>query len=435
MRFTARLLHAALLVFTVPPLAGAQPDRLYHLDIGDPARRGREVPVVLDGITASASGDVIAPDDLVVRLEDTRLVLIGESHTSLESHRVQLRVIEALAAAGRRVLVGLEMYARSDQEALDRWNKGYLTERGFVPLGRWFENWGYNWRYYRDIFVFARDNRIPLFGVNTPREVITAVRKKGFKNLTPEEASNLPPDGVDTSSADHMTFFKSSFDDSDTAHGAMNDEAWASMLNAQAAWDATMGWNALQILGRDTDPRTVMVVLAGSGHVAYGVGIERQARRWFNGPIATIIAVPIAVPSTGVRVNTVRASYAGYVWGVPPDSEQAFPTLGITTKVDDRNRRVVVDVDDDSAAAAAGLEPNDIILSMDGEAIVAADTLTHIIARKQWGDSVRATVLRGSEERTLVAYLRRRSSQFIPVPPTATPPAAPKTAGKTGPHD
>ena len=88
---------------------------------------------------------------------------------------------------------------------------GLLTEEGFLATSRWYENWGYNWLYYRDIFLFARDHKLRMFAVNAPRDVVTAVRKKGFKNLTPDEAAHIPTD-IDTSSPEHRTLFKSFFD-------------------------------------------------------------------------------------------------------------------------------------------------------------------------------------------------------------------------------
>ena len=54
-----------------------------------------------------------------------------------------------------------------------------------MRLSRWYDNWGYHWLYYRDIFLLARDHRLSMFAVNTPREVVAAVRKKGLANLTP----------------------------------------------------------------------------------------------------------------------------------------------------------------------------------------------------------------------------------------------------------
>lgn len=394
-----------LVVLVASPVV-AGPDRTLHLSIGDAARRDKDAPLVLDGITATRSGDLITPSALAARLASVQLLLIGESHTSLESHRVQLRVVEALVAAGRKVMIGLEMYPYTAQAPLDQWADGYLTEPGFVTLSRWYEHWGYNWRYYRDIFLFARDHRLPMVGVNTPREVVTAVRKKGFANLTPEEAARIPPDGVDVDSAEHMTFFKSSFDEGDLLHGGMTDDVWKGMLSAQATWDASMGWNAVQALKARNDPGVIMVVLVGSGHVAYDVGIVRQARRWFTGGIATLISVPTA-GADGEPTERVRASYADYVWGVLPEPAASFPTLGVSTRAGDDGRRVIIQVEPDTAAARAGFEVGDVLLTMDGQALTGTYTLNLLIAAKHWGDDSTYTVKRGDAEKTLVATFRR----------------------------
>ena len=92
---------------------------LMQLPIGDPARKDRQVAVVLDAITDTADGALITPDELVRRLAGVRLLLVGEEHTSIESHRVQARVIEGLVAAGRKVIIGLEMYPYTAEAGLD----------------------------------------------------------------------------------------------------------------------------------------------------------------------------------------------------------------------------------------------------------------------------------------------------------------------------
>jgi uncharacterized iron-regulated protein len=426
---------AVFLLAVAAPSVAQSPDRIFRLSIGDPGRRDRDLPVVLDGITAAATGDVITPGDLPQRLEDIRLLLLGESHTSLESHRVQLRVIQALYASGRKVMIGLEMFPYTEQRALDQWGEGYYTEEGFVRLARWYEFWGYNWRYYRDIFNFARDHGIPMIAVNTPRETVAAVRKKGFTNLTPEEAARLPPQGVDVDSADHMTFFKSSFDEDDSLHGGMTEEGWKSMLSAQATWDAAMGWNAVQSLKQAKDPRAIMVVLVGSGHVAYDVGIVRQARRWFEGGIATLIPVPVAIPGPAVAIERVRASYADFVWGVLPDHDATFPMLGISTAARDDGTRVVIAVEDDSPAARAGFQVKDIVLSMDGQPITDRETLNLLVGRKTWGDAARIVVRRGTDEQALTAYFRRSPPRVIVSPHTRQaddPPATPDRKKRGG---
>ena len=119
-----------------------------------------------------------------------------------------------------------------------------------------------------------------------------------------------------------MTFFKASFDDDDAMHGGMTDAAWKGMLAAQATWDGAMAWNAVKAFEQvASDPQSVVVVLVGSGHVAYGLGIERQARAYFHEPIASVIGMPIADEHGPIPV--VRASYANFIWGTAREKDAA----------------------------------------------------------------------------------------------------------------
>lgn len=401
-----RLVPCAVLLLCVAAAADAQV-RTLQLSIGDPARRDRNVPVVLDGIVDTATGDLLTPGRVAERLASTKLLLVGESHTSIEFHRAQLQIIRALHDAGRDVMIGLEMFPYTEQRSLDHWHEGLLTEAGFVRLSQWYEHWGYHWRYYRDIFLYARDQGLRMYAVNSPRDVVTAVRRKGLQNLTAEEAAHIPAD-IDVDDEDHMAFFKASFDADDMLHGGMSDEAWQGMLSAQATWDATMGYNAVQALARHGRERSIMVVLVGSGHVAYGVGIERQARRWFDGGIATLIPVPVAGPDDQ-PIHEVRASYANFVWGVPGESATMFPALGISTRGLDDGRRQVIHVERRSIAAKAGFAVDDVLVSMDGRPVRDREALNDFMATKHWGDSATFVVRRGETEQTLTAVFRREA--------------------------
>ena len=401
------LIRAGLALVVAAPLLAQE--KLLQLPIGDPARKDREAPLVLDAVTDTKTGEVITPDEMVGRLAGVRLLLLGEEHTAMESHRVQARVIQALATARRRVRIGLEMYPYTEQRFLDQWGESRLTEPGFLRLSRWYENWGYNWLYYRDIFLFARDRRVPMFAVNTPREVVSAIRKKGLANLTPEEAAHIPKE-IDVESADHMTFFKASFEGAEgPVHGAnMPDEMWKNMLSAQATWDATMGYNAVQALRKDASPDSIMVVLVGSGHVAYGLGIERQAKKWFDGPIATLIPVPVTDRKTG-PVKSVRASYADFVWGVPEESDPLYPMLGISMAVGrGEAARQVIMVEKGSVAEQAGFRVGDTLVSMDGVPLIDKETYNRLVAGKRWGDTATFVVRRGEATVTLRAVFRRK---------------------------
>src|SRR6187455_918286 len=106
----ARLAASLVTIAAASTTLAAAADRLSGLPLGDPARRDREVRIVLDGIVDTATGDTIDPDTLAARLAHAKLVIIGEEHTSVESHRVQLQVIRALEMAGRQVSIALEMF-------------------------------------------------------------------------------------------------------------------------------------------------------------------------------------------------------------------------------------------------------------------------------------------------------------------------------------
>ena len=269
-----------------------------------------------------------------------------------------------------------------------------------------YKNWGYHWLYYRDIFTFARAHKIRMFGVNTPREVVTAVRKKGFLNLTPEEAARIPSK-VDTDSAEHRRLFKAYFAPEDSLHTTgMTDEQFDAMYNAQATWDATMGYNAVQALQKYGDRDTIMVVLIGSGHVAYGLGAERQVRSWFDGKIASVI--PMAVANDKGEKPIVRASYANFVWGVAPEKAPLFPIHGFSVGQKKDNAYPVIAVQADSVAAVAGFKVGDILVSMDGVALTDSEILNRLMSQKRWGDAAEFKVKRGTEEVALKAFFRRK---------------------------
>jgi uncharacterized iron-regulated protein len=377
-----------------------------HLAIGDPERRDREIPLTLDAITDTRTGELLTPGELAPRLAGVKLLLVGESHTDMEFHRVQLRVLEELHAAGREVLIGLEMFPYTEQTFLDQWVQGLLTEDGFVELSHWYGKWGYNWKYYRDIFLLARAEGIRMFAVNAPREVVRAVRKKGFKDLTEDEATHIPTE-IDTDNDEHRQLIRTLFEDEEALHAALSEEQLDRMFAAQCTWDATMGHNAVRALEQHGDDDTMMVVLAGAGHVAYGLGIQRQAAQWYDGDIAALIPVPVR--DDGQPVQSVRASFAEFVWGLPFTADPLFPVLGLSaTDLKDEEFRKVIYVGEDSVAEEAGFQIGDVLLRMDGVPLLGREPLMRLMADKRWGDAARFEVRRGEQTVEVPVFLRRR---------------------------
>lgn len=420
---------AAALASAASPASAASDDKILDLPLGDPARRDRQAPVVLDGITDTARGEVVTASELAARLDGVELLFVGESHTDYEFHQVQLRVIEELQRRGRKVLIGLEMYPAGEQAMLDRWSTDpSFAEADFLAQSRWYKNWGYHWEYYRPIFAFAHRHGLRMFGLNVPRKVVQTARKQGLAALTPEQRELLPAK-VDTDSAEQRRLVRAFFG-GEGLHGAMSDEMFEGMFTAQCTWDAAMAHNALKALARyggEASARPIMVVLIGEGHVAYGLGAERQAKLTFTGRTASVIPVRIEDSKSGAPVVAARASYADFFWGVPREKDPLYPVLGLSAPEREPGQPLaVIRVEEESVAAAAGFAVGDQLVAMDGTPIDQPETLNRLMSEKRWGDSARFEVLREGQPTALTAHFRRtpeKPAARSVAPAAATAPA------------
>ena len=91
----------------------------------------------------------------------------------------------------------------------------------------------------------------------------------------------------------------------------------------------------------------------------------------------------------------VQASYADFVWGLPPSTDPLYPSVGISTPEQKSGERYkVINVAKDSPAAAAGFQVGDELVSIDGVAYTDKETVNRLMAGKRWGDSVDYKVMR-----------------------------------------
>ena len=379
-----------------------------QLRIGDPVRPDHVLVPVLDGILDARRGELIDSAEFARRLRDVRVLFIGEEHTNGEFHRVQLRAIEALHAAGRKVIIGLEMFPWGGNPALERWSRGELDENSFLDESRWYEVWSHHWGHYRDIFFFARDRKLRLVGLNAPREVVRAVRASGgFDGLDPASRSRLPP-MIDLSSAEHRQLVQSYFDPDDALHSKMSAEQQERLYLAQVTWDAAMGWQAGQSLSVPVDPQEIVVVLIGAGHVAYDLGAARQLAGGFKGGIASLIPVTVPPRSSATGPKTVSAAYAQFLWGVPQTAQPTLPVLGVSLMGRiGKEPTQVIQVDADSSAAAAGIRVGDVLRSLDGAAVDGTAALQRKVGDYRWGDSATLAIERNGQPLKLTVHFRR----------------------------
>jgi uncharacterized iron-regulated protein len=195
--------------------------------------------------------------EVLTQLKKVRLVLVGEHHTNENHHQAQLEVIRMLHASGVKVAIGMEMFRRGSQNELDRWISGQLDEGSFEKV--YYDNWTFDFSFYKPILIYARDNRIPVIGLNVPSDITRQVARMGYQSLTDEQRANLG-DVACRVDKEYMAFIREAF--GGHGHGKMN---FVYFCEAQMVWDAVMAVTALDYLSKN--PSTVMVILAGTGHV------------------------------------------------------------------------------------------------------------------------------------------------------------------------
>jgi uncharacterized iron-regulated protein len=216
--------------------------------------------------------------EVIPELKKNRVILVGEHHTSIDHHFGQLNVIQSLKEAGVQVAIGLEMFRDDSQQALDQWVAGTISEEQFEAI--YYDNWNYPWPVYRMIFDYARQEKIPMIGLNVPREITRQVSQGGFNSLSEEQRGKLK-DVSCRVDKEYMDYIKRAF--GGHAHGQIN---FTYFCEAQMVWDTAMAVNTLDYLKKEPD--SVVVLLAGAGHVRKGA-VPRQIRDRSDVPHAVIL--------------------------------------------------------------------------------------------------------------------------------------------------
>jgi len=213
------------------------------------------------------------------------LILMGESHDDKYHHELQLDLIRSLAADRQPLAIGLEMMQADYQAQLDEWTSGRISEA--VMQAVFERNWS-DWHMYREIFIFARDNRIPMVALNVPSHIVKKVSLHGFSSLTPEEQGSLPEGTSCDLKNPQVTVLRKAFQAVEN-HGH-NGKMFSNFCEAQTVRNSGMAVNMARYA--EKQPGRKMVVLTGILH-AVKYGIPDQLRR-----IGSKLSYTVILPET-----------------------------------------------------------------------------------------------------------------------------------------
>ncbi len=349
-----------------------------------------------------ASGETLGIDRVFERLSDTRIVLLGESHTSVAHHRWQHYMLSALHSRNANMMLGFEMLPRRAQPVLDAWSAGELDEKEFLEQSRWQKVWGYDAALYLPLLHFARLNRLPAVALNVDRELIAQVAQQGWNQIDEELRLGLsdpaPASDAYRDSLVQLYAFKQTLRDPGEGEPGQDPpdletiretEGFSNFVDAQLTWDRAMA-EALAAAHR-RDPKALVLGIVGRGHLEYGYGIPHQLADMGIDDVDVLLPL-----DSDDSCDPLPIDLASAVFVVDAEGEHqvsARPQLGILIE-DGEDGVLVKQVVDDSVAAATGILEGDVIRVAAGFDTRTSAELIEVILRQAPGTWLPLTLLR-----------------------------------------
>lgn len=313
--------------------------------------------------------------DVIKAVSDKKIVYVGESHDRFSHHNVQLQVIRSLYEKNKKIAIGMEMFQRPFQNVLDDYIAGNINEMEFLKNSEYFKRWGFDYNLYKPILDFARQEKLPVIALNIEREIIDRVSNGGLDSLSKGEKEKIPSQ-MDFSDNDYKERLRKVF----KIHDRADEKNFDFFYQSQLLWDETMAESIDNFLKKKEDYQ--MIVLAGSGHIAYGSGIPNRTFRR-NGYDYAIILIDLDIDK----------NIADYVVFPKPLDGVTAPKLMILLR-EYHGKITVEGFPENSISEKAGLKEGDVILSLDDVPIRNINDLRLHLFYKKSGDIVKAKILR-----------------------------------------
>lgn len=195
------------------------------------------------------SNTFTTPDELLKQLEPNSWLILGETHENLDHHRIQTEIIDTLAEQGRMGSLALEMANSEQQVLLDQAHAGDLE---ITPKTlQWQRGWPWEWYEAPVKKGLERASRV------VAADLTRAAKMDAYR----DEALEVPAKPA------YQEFMLELLFQSHCEQ--MPKSQLGSMLRVQYARDLNM----LEAMQNNTNPEAVNILLAGTVHTRYDIGI------------------------------------------------------------------------------------------------------------------------------------------------------------------
>jgi len=307
-----------------------------------------------------------------------RVVFVGENHSRYDHHLAQLMIIRALHQQHPDMAIGLEFFQRPFQPVLDDYIAGRVDEATMLRRSEYYQRWRFDYRLYRPILRYAREQHIPLLALNVPRELTGRIGEVGLDGLSEAERARLPLQ-MDGSDPVYRQRLQQVFE----RHNGKTGRAFERFVEVQLAWDEGMAETAADWL--QGNPGRHLVVLAGGGHTNQPGGIPDRLRRRMAVDSATVVL-------DGFEQRAEPRGNAYYLITV----EQSLPPMGLLGVMLDVELEPpsITGFSPHSDARVRGVRKGDRIVAIDGAEVGDYTDLKLLLMEREPADVVALEVLR-----------------------------------------
>ncbi len=254
-------------------------------------------------------------------LQSADIIYIGEAHYTPSHIDAALQVLESVIGAGRKPVLGMEMFSWDGQAGLDRYLEGTVTStEDFLVESQWKKNWGGKYEEYSPLVNFAKTHGLTLLGLNPPRPLVRNVAKQGLSAVGNDPQAPSALTGRWTMPvpfpADDPEYRRVIYEQIEQCHAGLSQEVYQKIYEASVFRDEGMASVITATVRSETPEPTTFVSYTGAGHIQYGLPVPKRVNRRLGVPVKTLTVYLHALdPEHPEDVDhLIDERIADYVW-------------------------------------------------------------------------------------------------------------------------
>jgi uncharacterized iron-regulated protein len=216
------------------------------------------------------SKQIVTIDKIVTDMTGADVLFFGEEHNDSAGHYLENKIFRALHAQyGDQVVLSMEMFEADGQLGLNEYLNGFINEDRFARDVRLWSNY----KDYRPMIEYAKQNKIPVIAANPPRRYVNLVSRRGMRSLdslSKDAKKFLPPLPYDTLTGRYR---EKIVEIKKRGQGGDNPNVYYS----QSLWDAGMSYNIYKYLKENKHKKVFHCV--GGFHTEEKLGTAAQLQK------------------------------------------------------------------------------------------------------------------------------------------------------------